>query len=322
MTTNDQPEKKFTSIQAYTLSFEELKTKAQNKETIVTQQGYLICSKDRKFDAAKAKYLWEADVTHALETGKIPGQPKEQSMAVKLNAKGKPFSWSYSALNNFEGCPLRWAHEKFYCDVPWVDSEAMRWGNRVHKAAENFVKGKPVTDPEAFKEAEKYARLFKGMKEKGAEVTPELQITLTEDMKPTSWFAKNAWFRVAIDVPVIQNLKAGIFDYKTGAKVKAADDQLKIGCAALSIIRPELETFTPKLIWTKHQKITGCNPEVLTKEDLRVVWQGVLGRVARMRAAWDNETFQARPSGLCRWRGGPANGGGQCPAYDKCEYHR
>ena len=308
------------TVPIYTLSFEELKTRAQAGETFVSAQGYPISTRDRKFDEGKAKSLWETDVAQARDAGKIPA--KEKLMAPKLNAKGKPFTWSYSALNNFEGCPLRWAHEKFFCDVPWVDSEAMRWGNRVHKAGEIYVKKKVINDIEAFQEVKPYAKLFLAKKEAGAEVTPELQITLTEDMKPTSWFAKNAWFRVAIDVPVIQDLKAWIGDYKTGAKVKATDDQLKICCAALSIIRPELETFTPKLIWTKHQKITGCTPEVLTKADLTVVWQGVLGRVARMRAAWDAGVFPARPSGLCRWRGGPANGGGQCPAYDKCSYHR
>lgn len=228
------------------------------------------------------------------------------------NAKGKPFSWSYTALSSFEKCPASYAAERFYCTVPFQETEAIRWGNRVHSAGEVFVRDGVVTDPEAFKEVEKYARLFRNLKDNGADVQPELEITLTQDMQPTGWFSKDAWFRIKLDVPVIQGVKANVFDYKTGGKIRDDQDQLKLCSASLGLIRPELETFTPKLIWTKHQTVTGCSPEVIPKSQLPAIWEDFLARVDRMQKAWQSETFPARSGPLCPW----------CSQYQTCAYAR
>jgi hypothetical protein len=321
----------------YTMTFEELEERVKRGETIVTSCGYLVHSKDRKLSMRQRWDLWQKDCLAADARGDTklrrdggmfcqPNKPKEATVTDTrpLNAKGRPFSWSFSALNNFEGCPKRYSHEKFHCDVPYVQNEAAKWGDRVHKAAENFVKGLPVTDPDAFKEVQKYATVFKAQKDGGAEVIPELQIVLDQNMKPLTgkdaWYSKKAWFRIMIDVPIIRSTAANVFDYKTGGK-SAKDDteQLELCCAALGIIRPEIDTFTGKLVWTKHDTVSaGCS---LGRSDLDKVWQGILPRVQRMEDAWRSGKFPARPSGLCRWKGGPENGGGQCPAYDKCEYH-
>jgi hypothetical protein len=45
----------------------------------------------------------------------------------------KPFAWSYSKLKNFEACPKRHYHVDIAKDFKEADSEALLWGNRVHK---------------------------------------------------------------------------------------------------------------------------------------------------------------------------------------------
>lgn len=218
-------------------------------------------------------------------------------MTEVLNKKGKPFSWSYTALKDFETCPLKYAHSRFFCDVPFTKTEASIWGDRVHKAAEIFLKVQPpFDDKEALAQVEPYVmKMFRS----GLHPEAELEIALTRDLRLTSWFAKDCWFRIKIDV-VLTNYartKAKLFDWKTGGTIREDDDQLRLCAAALSVIRPNLEEFTGKYIWTTHKKVTGIKP--LSKADIPAIWADFLPRVKRMEDSWRTEIFPARRSGLC-----------------------
>lgn len=296
----------------YTMTFAEVCERGERRETLVSMQGYLISGRDRAFNKIKAQELWAGDIKDAQRRGLL--MPQQDSRPT--NAKGKPFTWSYSALSDFEGCPLRYSHRRFYCDVEEPETEALRWGNRVHKAAEDHVNGAAVADTEALKEVERYARMFRGMKEQGHDITVEMEVALTEDLKVVSWFSPKAWYRGKLDVTVKKAVQGFYYDFKTGAKVKDDEDQLKICCAAWSIVDSTIEVFTPKLIWTKHQTTTGIQGGSIDKAQIAEIWEQTLARVDRMKKAWQTETFQARPSGLCKWKTG------QCPYYDRCDYAR
>jgi hypothetical protein len=302
----------------YTLPFAEVKDLALLDEPLVSAAGYLLSGRDRKFDEKYAYYVWSADVDNAIFKGLLrpednpkgaaaPANIKKGAAVAVLNKKGKPFSWSFTALTNFEGCSARYAAEKFYCTTQWADTPQIIWGNRVHGTSEDMLKGKPVTDLEAYESVRKYVEAFLKQRALGADVIAEQEIALTRDMKPVSWFAKDAWFRVKLDVVIVRGNVANLYDYKTG-KFKDDPDQLKICAAAHSIVRPDIEVYNPKYIWTKDQVVSGC--DAIAKKDIPGIWEGVLGRVARMEQAWAAENFPARPSGLCPW----------CPIYDTCTY--
>ena len=278
--------------------------------SLVTMDGTKFSPKN---DLNHALYLWRGDVDRALMLKlPIPDEVlvsrQRQARPIKspalLNDKGKPFTWSFSALQDFEGCPKRYAHKRFYCDVVEEETEAQRWGTRVHTAGEDFVNGKPVTDPEAFAPVEKFARLFKSL---GA--TPEVEVCLTENLEPVSWFDKRAWYRGKLDVVVKTPEKISYFDYKTG---KRKDDygQLEVCLAMLSLIEREVETFAGKYLWIKDNSVSGI--DALSRNDLKIILEKTLGKVERMKQAWVSETFNAKPSGLCPW----------CPANAGCKYKR
>lgn len=214
---------------------------------------------------------------------------------IPKNKKGRPFSWSYTALTSFENCPKRYAAEKFYCTVPFIESEAVKWGNRVHAAAEYSLKGIPVTDHEAYAPVRPYVE---AIQKSGLRIEAESEVTLTRDMKKTGWFAKDAWFRVKLDIILSDETTAKIFDWKTGA-LREDQDQLRVCIAALATVRSQVKHFEGRLIFTKHKHVS--TPVKVPAAEVPTIWQDFLPRVARMEEAWRVENFPAKPSGLCPW---------------------
>lgn len=231
----------------------------------------------------------------------MPHRPK--------NAKGRSFATSFSALTDFEGCPKRYARTKFWCDTDWSDSEASIWGQRVHTAGEQYLLGQTMTEPALEEVIQPYARVMRDSPKDSMFV--ELEICLSEKLKPVAWFSKEAWFRAKLDVTIIKNRHALIADWKTG-KLKDDPDQLKVFIALLSLVKPELETFSARYIWLKDRKVTTGGLGIVPKSAVANILEGLFGRIERQLQAWKTENFPARPSGLCPW----------CPAYDKCEYAR
>ena len=218
-------------------------------------------------------------------------------MTLPVNAKGKNFSWSYTADNDFRNCPFQYAHKRFYCTVPFEETDAILWGNRVHKAAELTLKALPHRDDEAFAPVQKYVDLFL---RSGYTIHAEMELALTRDLKLTSWFGKDAWLRAKIDVTLMdrQKTEAKLFDWKSGSSIKDDEDQLRLCAAALSVKYPAVQSFEGKYIWTKHQQVTGIRP--FTKAQVPLIWEDFLARAARMENAWRTETFPQRPNGLCK----------------------
>lgn len=214
-----------------------------------------------------------------------------------LNAKGRKFSWSYSALNDYKNCPSKYAHARFYCTLPFQETEALRWGNRVHKAAEMFLKGVPHKDIDALLPVEEYVT---AMLRSGCRLTAELEITLTEQFKPTTWFAEDAWLRAKLDVVIEKgNGAVGIYDFKTGKNIRNDPTQLRLNAAALSIVRHDYQLFDGSFIWTAHKQVAKTNS--ITRKEIPSVWQEFLPAVEKMQKAWEDDNFPATPSGLCPW---------------------
>lgn len=213
-------------------------------------------------------------------------------MTLPKNAKGKNFSWSPSAISDFITCPAQYAAKRFYCTLPYVESEAMRQGTIEHKHLEDrLVKKTPL--PEGYTRGEKYCRAFEGS---GGKIFAEREFAITPDLKVVSWFDKQAWGRCKLDVTVIHSTKVSIFDYKTG-KIKEDSLQLKINACVISLDLLEIETFVTRYIWLKHNTVTG---ETFTKAQIPELWDEILHWVYAMTKAWQTETFPARKSGLCR----------------------
>ena len=111
-----------------------------------------------------------------------------------------------------------------------------------------------------------------------------------------SWMAKDAWCRCVVDAGVLGSKKGALLDWKTGKK-KEDSDQLKLFAAVAFSHYPWLETVSTGFVWLKDGSIT---KEVFTRDHVPGIWDEFNVRVNRLYAAYDNNTWQAKPSGLCR----------------------
>lgn len=214
-------------------------------------------------------------------------------------AVNKPFSWSYTALLDFENCPRAYAAKRVYKTAKEGESEAMRWGNAVHKALELRLKNKTPL-PETMAKWEKYARAF--------ETSPavesihcELEMAIDRQFGFTEWFGRGTWARAKLDLMLMteRGATARIYDYKTGKNMKDDETQLRL-FALFTLLRfPQVERVVSHNIWLEHDKVSTM-PVTVMREWTNGYWAEFTERVARMEEAWAHEKFPERPSGLCK----------------------
>lgn len=289
------------------------RTVVENTKTgvvMLNNQGWgANCNKPvTEYDWKELYLKWRKAILDATTISALRDYAEEHNRMPELKPTPK-FTWSYSALSDFENCPLSYAHKRYYKTYPVVETEAMRHGTRVHKALELYGLGEeqPETELDLIKNYTKYIDV---MKSKGGKFYAECQVALTDKLKLTQWFAPDAWARGVFDVALKNGRKLMVYDWKTG-KPKEDLLQLQIFCAFAALAFPSVHEFDAKFIWLKNGTITGL-PKTLRREDIKEIWSKLLPRVQRMKDAWDTEVWQAKPSGLCGW----------CAHGDNCKYRR
>ena len=214
--------------------------------------------------------------------------------------KTPEIAWSHSRNETWLQCPKKFFHTNVAKDVPFVETEAMQWGKKVHRALEKRVKfGADL--PSNMVQYEKAARLVEKVAEQiGGEVLCEQQMALDMDLKPCSWFGKQTWGRCAADVLIV-NQKAGhavVFDYKTGKK---KDNDMQLALAAAFVFRhyPTVKKIKSGFIWLKE----GCDLSSVSfsRDKESAIWRQVLPIVRDMTDGVNHGDFPAKPSGLCGW---------------------
>jgi CRISPR/Cas system-associated exonuclease Cas4 (RecB family) len=214
-------------------------------------------------------------------------------------------SHSFSAIKMFENCPLRYYHQRIAKTVTDQGGEASQHGERIHKYIEDRLKG--TLSPEYAAEIAKLEPIIASIElvAKGGTLEVEQQLTLNKELKPTEWFAKDAWMRSILDVFVRRGKKAMVCDWKTG---KRRPDFTQLELFALQVFAhyPEVEKVETGFIWTQD---LAFDRETYTRQDAPAMWAKLLERVNRIERAKELDVWPARPSGLCRY----------CPCNHFCE---
>ena len=204
----------------------------------------------------------------------------------------KPFTWSFSGLKAYETCGYKYQQQNLLKKFPEPPSEQLRWGDFVHKSIERTLKGEAPLP----KELELYQKWIDKVNQLPGDLYVEQQYALTKTFEPTSYFAPNVWYRGKGDAVKIAITRAAILDWKTG-KVKVDDTQLMLMAQCVFSNFPAVQKVHTAFVWLQEDCTT---PMEFTREELAEEWPIILERVTAMNEAVKTNSFQKRPSGLCR----------------------
>lgn len=216
----------------------------------------------------------------------------------------KPLPWSHTSLSDFVNCPRAFYEKRVAKSVKEERSEAMIWGERVHKAFEDRLKLGVVLPPEL----EEHEPYLKRLQQRPGTSATEEKIALSKTLRPCSFFASDVWFRGIIDFQKINGDFALLVDYKTG-KPHTKFQQLKLFALYAFAQNPALETVSVVYYWTTTKSETG---EDYTRDMIPQMWSEFVPSLKQYATAFKTDTWQPRQSGLCN---------GWCPV-TKCEFWR
>jgi hypothetical protein len=213
-------------------------------------------------------------------------------------------AWSHSRIDTFKKCP-KMLKDQLDKVVPFEQSEKMKWGDRVHKALEFRVRDHVALT----NEFAQYEQIAAAIERAPGNVLCENKITLDVGLKPTGWFAKDAYVRVIVDVMKINKSVGFMGDYKTGNPKYSSEDQLKLFAAAGFQAYQNIDRWTTAYVWTQTGKMDLATYE---RSELPRLWEELLQAPRRLQEAHVMDHWPAKPGWYC----------GFCASnkYGKCEF--
>ena len=202
--------------------------------------------------------------------------------------------WSFSRLKSFEQCPKQFYHMKIAKDYTEGETEAMRYGTEAHLVAEEFIRdGKPVPVKFAYMKD-----VLEALNRRRGNKITEIKMGLTQELEPCAFRSKDVWWRGIADLVITDGSTAWIVDYKTGKSAKYADKgQLELMALATFKFFPDIKSINAALVFTKAKKFI---KHKYTDDMIDSLWDKWLSKFKRMEVAFETDTWNAHPSGLCK----------------------
>ena len=230
-------------------------------------------------------------------------------------------SWSFTAVQEYLNCPRKYQLNRVLKVMPFVESEAMRQGNIIHKHFEDRIRV-GAKFPEHLTKYEPFIQKMerKVINNEWLEMSAETEVVFDRNMElvgcwgqtsPRPWFSKSAFYRGKFDiVALISKTKAMVLDLKTG-KRKPDNPQLELFAAVAFKALPDLEQVVTGYVWTKEngavdkqtffrEGTDGLTDNVSAKSEADI-WAEWLGYVERIEQSMQNNKWPCKPSGLCGW---------------------
>jgi len=202
--------------------------------------------------------------------------------------------WSFSRLKSFEQCPKQFYHMKIAKDYTEGETDAMRYGTEAHLVAEEYIRdGKPVPSKFAYMKD-----VLEALNRRRGNKITEIKMGLTQELEPCAFRSKDVWWRGIADLVITDGSTAWIVDYKTGKSAKYADKgQLELMALATFKFFPDIKSINAALIFTKAKKFI---KHKYTDDMIDSLWDKWLSKFKRMEVAYETDTWNAHPSGLCK----------------------
>lgn len=215
-------------------------------------------------------------------------------------------TWSFSSLKTFKTCAKKYHAEKVLKLYPESETEASRYGKVVHSAFEHYLRDGTPLPPDLVK--------FQGMLDKIKAIPGELfvehEMALLPDKTPCDFHDENRWVRGIADVLVVNTEKglAYVGDHKTGSARYPDLTQLNLMALMVFAKWPQINTVKGALFFIHHNVVPTATYH---RKDMDKMWKKWETDVAKLNAAYETDTWNPSPNGLCRkW----------CPV-EHCEYN-
>ena len=182
----------------------------------------------------------------------------------------KRYAHSYSAIKAFDTCPRQYHEMRVLKNYKREQTDEQKYGDRLHKAAELYVKRSAPLDAEFMFIKNVLDALIAKQGEKLAE--KELCVTPTLAPAPEGWWDPDGWLRGKIDLTILQPEKrhAFVVDYKTGKDKYIDTDQLDV-CALLLFQHYDwLDVVSAALLFVAANTF---HRHVVRREDAPRLWQ-------------------------------------------------
>lgn len=212
----------------------------------------------------------------------------------------RPLVWSYSMLHGFRDiCAFQSEARYITKTIKFVETPEIQWGNKVHKAMQHRLGGKPLP-----LDMQQWEPFVAPLAERGA--TAEQELGVTAEGKPCRFFSDKpqVWGRGKIDVTLIEGDTAAIWDWKSGSSRYEDPFELETNAVLLKAKHPHLKKITGWYVWLKENRLS--KPYDLS--DVGKTWNEICRIMQTIHNYKAIQEYPKRESPLCRW----------CQRYD-CE---
>jgi hypothetical protein len=212
----------------------------------------------------------------------------------RTGAPIKPFSWSYSRLKNFEVCPKRHWEIDIAKSIKEEESEELKWGNELHKAAAKHLSTRTPLPKEMAVLQPWCDKIVTGP----GNIVVEQKLAITKDFAPCTFFDKAAWFRGVVDALKLLSPVALAIDWKTG---KILEDSVQLALTAQCVFShyPEIQKIRTEFVWLKHDASSRAD---FSRADMPALWRSLWPRIEALEQAHNTTTYPATPNRLCaKW---------------------
>jgi len=207
-------------------------------------------------------------------------------------------AWSYSSLNTFKQCPKKYYHLRVKKDVKDKGNIATIYGNKLHRAAENFIKlGEDL--PKEFSFMQKTMDTIARIK---GEVHCEIRMGVAKedgDYKPAKFFGSDTWYRGIADLLIVNDDKGYLIDYKSSKNAKYADTK------QLDLLAASVFTHFPQIKVIKSALAFVVANDIVTKEhksELRKSYFSTFDpELNRLQVALEEDVWNAVSGPLCAY---------------------
>jgi len=202
--------------------------------------------------------------------------------------------WSPSRLDAFKNCPAQFNAVEVAKTVPKAEFDEQAAGTMDHKSFEDYMSiGKEL--PPHLRVHKKYLDKFQA---KPGTYWTEQKLGIDRKLKPCSFWAKDVWCRLVVDYIKVDMTAekpiAYILDYKTG---KQKDNFRQLALYAIHAFALHgVELVDARFYWTQTQTESR---KIWSRADIPGLWKMFIDDLKQYKEAFDTDTWQMRPSGLC-----------------------